>query len=143
MTTVVEFLASKGIEVEAKPNTKLDPETYALVRSNFQGDKEIEGKGSSHLSHHPGTRKHHPGERHASALAAKQEEEEPEIDLSHFRKSEAAPVVNAPNLKAPAEPDTKAPKAKENLHPPKRLKSDPEAVAQEGPKVVGRWTSMP
>ena len=27
MTTVVEFLASKGIEVEAKPNTKLDPET--------------------------------------------------------------------------------------------------------------------
>ena len=25
MTTVVEFLASKGIEVEAKPNTKLDP----------------------------------------------------------------------------------------------------------------------
>ena len=38
MTTVVEFLASKN-EVEAKPNTKLDPETYALVKSNFK-DKE-------------------------------------------------------------------------------------------------------
>ena len=44
MTTVVDFLASKGIEVEAKPNTKLDPATYALVRSNFQGDKETKQK---------------------------------------------------------------------------------------------------
>ena len=47
MTTVVEFLASKGIEVEAKPNTKLDPETYALVKSNFQGDKETKAKAQA------------------------------------------------------------------------------------------------
>ena len=38
--TIVDFLETKGIQVEAKPNTKLDPEVYALVRSNFQGDKD-------------------------------------------------------------------------------------------------------
>ncbi|MEC7654324.1 MAG: translation initiation factor IF-2 N-terminal domain-containing protein, partial [Bacteroidota bacterium] len=38
--TIVDFLDSKGIQVEAKPNTKLDPEVYALVLSNFQGDKD-------------------------------------------------------------------------------------------------------
>ena len=38
--TIVDFLETKGIQVEANPNTKLDPEVYALVRSNFQGDKD-------------------------------------------------------------------------------------------------------
>ena len=38
--TIVDFLDTKGIQVEAKPNTKLDPEVYALVLSNFQGDKD-------------------------------------------------------------------------------------------------------
>lgn len=92
MTTVVDFLASKGIEVEAKPNTKLDPATYALVRSNFQGDKETKQKAQRSAT---GIQ-----ERESITLASakkrpavKQEEEEPEIDLSQFRKSEAAPVV--------------------------------------------------
>ena len=91
MTTVVDFLASKGIEVEAKPNTKLDPETYALVKSNFQGDKETKQKAQRSAT---GIQ-----ERESITLASarkrevKKEEEEPEIDLSQFRKSEAAPVV--------------------------------------------------
>ena len=38
--TIVDFLETQGIQVESKPNTKLDPEVYALVRSNFQGDKD-------------------------------------------------------------------------------------------------------
>ena len=92
MTTVVEFLASKGIEVEAKPNTKLDPETYALVKSNFQGDKETKAKAQASASSIQ--------ERESITLASakkrvakKPEDEEPEIDLSQFKKSEAAPVV--------------------------------------------------
>ena len=38
--TIVDFLDTQGIQVEAKPNTKLSPEVYALVRNNFQGDKD-------------------------------------------------------------------------------------------------------
>ena len=110
IVTVVEFLASKGIEVEANPNTKLDPETYALVRSNFQGDKEIKQKAQRTATS--------VAERESITLAsakkkAKEGEavEEPEIDLSQFRKSEAAPVVKRSTAKAEAKAEAKPAKA--------------------------------
>ena len=146
MTTVVEFLASKGIEVEAKPNTKLDPETYALVKSNFQGDKETKQKAQASAATIQ--------ERESITLAsakkravAKQEEEEPEIDLSQFKKSEAAPVVKrtkpaeAPAesepAEAPAAPAEEAPAAEAPAAEEAKA-SEEEAPATEGPKVVGK-----
>ena len=42
--TIVDFLASQGIEVERKPNTKLEPEHYALVRANFADEKVAKQK---------------------------------------------------------------------------------------------------
>ena len=135
MTTVVEFLASKGIEVEAKPNTKLDPETYALVKSNFQGDKETKEKAQATSATIQ--------ERESITLASakkrvvkKQEEEEPEIDLSQFRKSEKAPVVKRtqPDKTAPAS----APKSKENgLAEQTDDKQTGEKSVATGPKVLG------
>ena len=146
MTTVVDFLASKGIEVEAKPNTKLDPETYALVKSNFQGDKETKQKAQRSAT---GIQ-----ERESITLASarkrevKKEEEEPEIDLSQFRKSEAAPVVKrtqpAPAPKAaPAKEEAPAPAAKEEAAPaaeaPKaEAPAETASDAEDGPKVVGK-----
>ncbi len=145
MTTVVDFLASKGIEVEAKPNTKLDPETYALVKSNFQGDKETKQKAQRSAT---GIQ-----ERESITLASarkrevKKEEEEPEIDLSQFRKSEAAPVVKrtqpapAPEA-APEKEEAPAPAAKEEASPaaeaPNAEAPTEAAAAQDGPKVVGK-----
>ena len=144
MTTVVDFLASKGIEVEAKPNTKLDPETYALVKSNFQGDKETKQKAQRSAT---GIQ-----ERESITLASarkrevKKEEEEPEIDLSQFRKSEAAPVVKrtqpAPAPEAAPEKEA-APAAKEEAAPaaeaPKaEAPAEAASEAQEGPRVVGK-----
>ena len=146
MTTVVEFLASKGIEVEAKPNTKLDPETYALVKSNFQGDKETKQKAQASAATIQ--------ERESITLAsakkravAKQEEEEPEIDLSQFKKSEAAPVVKrtkpaeAPAesepAEAPAAPAEEAPVAEAPAAEEAKAGKE-EAPATEGPKVVGK-----
>ena len=146
MTTVVEFLASKGIEVEAKPNTKLDPETYALVKSNFQGDKETKQKAQASAATIQ--------ERESITLAsakkravAKQEEEEPEIDLSQFKKSEAAPVVkrtkpaeapaDSDPAEAPAAPAEEAPSAEAPAAEEAKASKD-EAPATEGPKVVGK-----
>ena len=140
MTTVVDFLASKGIEVEAKPNTKLDPETYALVKSNFQGDKETKQKAQRSAT---GIQ-----ERESITLASarkrevKKEEEEPEIDLSQFRKSEAAPVVKR-TQPVPAPEAALAPAAKEEAAPaaeaPKaEAPAEAASEAEEGPKVVGK-----
>ena len=135
MTTVVEFLASKGIEVEAKPNTKLDPETYALVKSNFQGDKEIKEKAQATSATIQ--------ERESITLASakkrvvkKQEEDEPEIDLSQFRKSEKAPVVKRTQPDKTA-PDS-APKSKEDG--PSEQTDDKQTEGKSvatGPKVLG------
>ena len=84
--TIVDFLDTKGIQVEAKPNTKLDPEVYALVRSNFQGDKDA--KEAAQRSTVNVDR-----ENISLASAKKKEVEEPEssaekIDLNLFKKEE-------------------------------------------------------
>lgn len=39
--TAVDFLAKNGYEIEAKPNTKLDNETYHVLLREFQGDKIV------------------------------------------------------------------------------------------------------
>ena len=131
MTTVVEFLASKGIEVEANPNSKLDPATYALVKSNFQGDKETKEKAQASAA----TIQERESITLASAkkrAAAKQVEDEPEIDLSQFRKSEAAPVVKRTK---PVEAEASAQTDKEKAKPAAKKAA---AAEKEGPKVVGK-----
>lgn len=84
--TIVDFLDTKGIQVEAKPNTKLVPEVYALVRSNFQGDKDA--KEAAQRSTVNVDR-----ENISLPSAKKKEVEEPEssaekIDLNIFKKEE-------------------------------------------------------
>src|SRR5690606_1263063 len=39
--TAVDFLAKNGHEVESKPNTKLDSDTYQVLLREFQGDKIV------------------------------------------------------------------------------------------------------
>ena len=101
--TIVDFLETKGIQVEAKPNTKLDPEVYSLVRSNFQGDKDA--KEAAQRSTVNVDR-----ENISLESAKKKVVEEPEpktdaIDLTIFKKeeekkekvAEEKPVKEAPN----------------------------------------------
>lgn len=37
--TLVEFLASKNVEIESNPNTKIDAETYEILLDEFQSEK--------------------------------------------------------------------------------------------------------
>lgn len=39
ISTIVEFLETKGISIEAKPNTKLDSEVYDILSTEFQSEK--------------------------------------------------------------------------------------------------------
>ena len=90
--TIADFLASKGIEVDAKPNTKIEASAYALVRANFQDEKEAKEKAVSSSSRTV-------VERESVTLASARrrsapvEEVEVEIDLSVFQKSQQQPVV--------------------------------------------------
>lgn len=101
--TIVDFLASKGMEVDAKPNTKIDAQAYALIRSNFQDEKAAKEKAVSSANRAV-------VDRESVTLAsarktpAPQEEAEVEIDLSIFQKSQQQPEVERIEPAAPAEP---------------------------------------
>lgn len=41
LDTVVDFLSDKGFDVIKSPNTKLDPEMYAILQNEFQDEKEV------------------------------------------------------------------------------------------------------
>ena len=104
--TIVEFLDSKGIQVEAKPNTKLDPEVYALVRGNFQGDKDAkEAAKRSTVSRER--------ENISIESAKKQTKEElkddQSIDLSIFKKDESAAPKSEPTQELTPEPVAEEP----------------------------------
>src|SRR3990167_6285731 len=37
--TLVEFLASKGFDLESNPNTKIEPDAYTILLNEFQSEK--------------------------------------------------------------------------------------------------------
>ena len=135
--TIVDFLETKGIQVEAKPNTKLDPEVYALVRNNFQGDKDA--KEAAQRSTVSVDR-----ETISLASAKKKEvvkEDSPEkIDLSIFKKEEkekkAKPVAEAPK-KEELKAEEPAPKKEEKVEAPVEQPQE-EDTNVGGLKVVGK-----
>jgi translation initiation factor IF-2 len=129
--TIVDFLASKGMEVDAKPNTKIDAEAYALIRSNFQDEKAAKEKAVSSANRAVVDRE---SVTLASArkTAAPQEEAEVEIDLSIFQKSQQQPKVERIEPEAPAEP-APAPEQKAT-ETPAEAASDPESSV----KVLGK-----
>jgi len=129
--TIVDFLASKGMEVDAKPNTKIDAEAYALIRSNFQDEKAAKEKAVSSANRTVVERE---SVTLASArkTAAPQEEAEVEIDLSIFQKSQQQPEVERIEPEAPAEP-APAPEEKAAEAP-----AEPEADAASPVKVLSK-----
>lgn len=44
ITTIVDFLKSKGIEIESKPNTKIENETYEILQQEFLDSKMLKEK---------------------------------------------------------------------------------------------------
>ena len=134
--TIVDFLDTKGIQVEAKPNTKLDPDVYALVRSNFQGDKEAkEAAQRSTVS---------VDRENISLASAKKkvvvtEESSDKIDLSIFKKEEEAKTTHVKEevvAEAPAEEVKKEEKPEvvaEKEEPKKEVVT--EAPVEEAPKA--------
>ena len=129
--TIVDFLASKGMEVEAKPNTKIDAEAYALIRSNFQDEKAAKEKAVSSANRAVMDRE---SVTLASArkTAAPEEEAEVEIDLSIFQKSQQQPEVERIEPEAPAEP---TPAAEEKAA---EAPAEPESDAAIPVKVLGK-----
>ncbi len=41
MSTLVEFLESNGVSIDASPNTKLTPEQYDMLCTEFAADQSL------------------------------------------------------------------------------------------------------
>ncbi|MGY8941033.1 MAG: translation initiation factor IF-2 [Flavobacteriales bacterium] len=152
--TIADFLASKGIEVDAKPNTKIDASAYALVRANFQDHKEAKEKAISSSARTI-------AERESVTLASARkrsivpEEVEVEIDLSVFQKSQQQPVVERLQPEAAPEAKVVAPEsipelveevkeeAKEEVKEEAKEEAKAPLEPEEEAKVVVTETSTP
>lgn len=131
--TIVDFLASKGMEVDAKPNTKIDAEAYALIRSNFQDEKAAKEKAVSSANRAVIDRE---SVTLASArkTAAPQEEAEMEIDLSVFQKSQQQPEVE--RIKPEAPPAEHAPVTEQKVAA--EMPKEPASDVASPVKVLGK-----
>ena len=50
ITTIVEFLNSKGIKIESNPNTKIQDSVYNVLLSEFQSEKKEKEKSRNVIS---------------------------------------------------------------------------------------------
>ena len=46
VSTILEFLAKKGFQVDSSPNTKLTSEMYSLLVKEYQGEKEVKNEAT-------------------------------------------------------------------------------------------------
>ena len=137
LDTIVDFLASKGIEVERKPNTKLEPEQYALVRANFADEKVAKEKAKQKSKTLL--------EMEAVAVDSKKKPEaEAEAEPGPAPAPEPTPEpVAAPEPTPEPEPVKEAPVAEEKPEAPAEPEAEEEKPAEAAKpesavKVVGK-----
>ncbi len=123
LSTLVEFLDSKGVKLDASPNTKLEGEHYDLLRQEFAADQDLKEK--SKLSS-PRREK-----RETVSLKDTREDEKSNADETPTPVVESKPIVETPKVEAVAEPVVETPKVEE----PKAEVEKEVAPFKEEPKV--------
>jgi len=117
ITTIVDFLSSKGIAIDSNPNSKIEPEQFEMLRTQFAADLNL--KEQSKMTQVKQREKRETitlrdvkGDESAPADA-------PDVETPVEKTPEPAPVVEAPKVEAPVEktpepaPVVEAPKVEE------------------------------
>ncbi|WKZ65327.1 MAG: translation initiation factor IF-2 [Flavobacteriales bacterium] len=127
VSTVVDFLAKKGHQVESNPNSKIEAGLYDLLLAEFGADKEIKAKAQQAVQQRQ--------ERETITLAAGAAKPEPKA------KAKEEPEVLIHNVPPPpppppAEPTKPAAAAPVPEAEPDVIKAKVEKAA--GPKTLGK-----
>ena len=119
MSTIVEFLESKGVTIDASPNTKLEPEQYDMLRTEFAADQNL--KEQAKMTTPPREK------RETISIRDKREDEVPE----------PAPEPTPEPVKEP-EPTKveEAPVAEEKVEEPVKVEKAEKAEEPEGAPVA-------
>jgi translation initiation factor IF-2 len=105
--TIVEYLDGQGIQIDGKPTTKLEPETYALLLQEFQSDQQTKAQSSAILNRQREMRETITLE---SSKREVEEEQEPDVldgfDAGALKtaQNKDAPIQAKKEVKAKPEP---------------------------------------
>jgi len=95
LPTLVEFLASKGVNIDSSPNTKLEPEHFELLCQEFAADQSLkeQAKGSPQRERMESVslKDNKPD---VQPIKVKEEEEE-EINLEEIKRNVLSPDVES------------------------------------------------
>jgi translation initiation factor IF-2 len=144
ISTIVDYLGEKGIEIESTANTKIEPDVYNILLDKFQDEKQK--KERSQRTTIQRTERETVTLESSKQEAAEPEEDDIELDLSTFQKTEQKaapkPAETKETPEAPAAekekddaPVKETPKAKETPEddkaPAKEAESKEETPAKE------------
>jgi len=104
LSTLVEFLDSKGVKLDASPNTKLEGEHYELLRQEFAADHDLKEKSKLSTVRRE--------KRETVSLKDSREEEEPAVEEKQEPVVQKEPVVEAP-VEVEPKPVVEVPKVEE------------------------------
>lgn len=122
ISTIVDYLSDKGIEVESTANTKIEPDVYNILLDKFQDEKQK--KERAQRTSIQRTERESVTLESSKQGAAEPDEDDIEIDLSAFKTTEDKPAPKPVEKKeAPAAPEA-----------PVEAKVETPAPAPEAPK---------
>ena len=132
ISTIAEFLSSKGIDIDAKPNTKIEPSVYQLLSEEFQSEKSA--KEESMKVSMPSSERESislQNQRAETEKASPDEEEEVLIKNIHEEAKEEEPDTAKDDQKEEKEVEKEpSEKVQEKKKPEKE-----EATADEDKKI--------
>src|SRR5690606_25981402 len=126
LSTLVEFLDSKGIKIDNNPNTKLEGEHYDLLRQEFAADHDLKEK---------------------SKMTTVRREKRETISLKDTREEEKAPSESEAEEEAPSPKVVETPKAgeaapvekqEEEQKPEPKVEEEKENAGDVKVQVIGK-----
>ena len=95
MTTLVEFLESKGVTIDGSPNTKLAPEQYEMLRTEFAADQNLKEQAKMSTT---------TVEKRETISLRDKKEDEPAVSLDEAIEPLQEASVPAPSVEPESEP---------------------------------------
>lgn len=125
ISTLVEFLGTKGVQIDANPNSKLEGEHYALLCDEFAADQSLKEKAKL-----TNVRRE---KRETVSLRDNREEEVPQAPENKVEETESVPTTEEVTPK-PEEPKKEESKKEEQ----KKEEVEPEAEGEVKVQVIGK-----
>jgi len=131
----VEHLASKGVEIEARPTTKISNQEYQVLLDGFQTDAQ-----KKVVSMEVGEEKRKEKEELRLAQEEKKRKEQEERSRIHKAKAERVEVKTVGKIDLNPKTEVEKPVEKEKPkaeEPVKEVKKEPEIIKASAPKLGG------